>query len=60
MPACGSTTFPKTSRCGNWLILERNLAMEDFPIWLKMLVWLIVGGTILYAIAMAIYSSMMG
>lgn len=25
--------------------------MEDFPIWLKMIVWLIVGATAIYAIA---------
>lgn len=29
--------------------------MEDFPIWMKALVWLIVGGTIIYAIVAAFY-----
>jgi hypothetical protein len=30
--------------------------MEDFPIWMKALVYIIVGGTIIYAIAAALYS----
>jgi hypothetical protein len=34
--------------------------MEDFPIWLKMLVWLTVGGTIAYAVGAMIYSGMAG
>jgi hypothetical protein len=34
--------------------------MEDFPLWLKLLVWLTIGGTVLYAIVAAIYSGMIG
>jgi len=28
--------------------------MEDFPIWLKIVIYLIVGGTVLYAIIAAL------
>jgi hypothetical protein len=34
--------------------------MGDFPIWLKLLVWLTIGGTVLYAIGAAIYSGIVG
>jgi len=34
--------------------------MEDFPIWVKILIWLIVGGTVAYAAGMMIYSFMGG
>jgi len=34
--------------------------MGDFPLWLKLLVWLTVGGAVLYAIGAAIYSGMIG
>ena len=34
--------------------------MEDFPIWLKLLVWLIIGGTVIYAVAAAFYGSIAG
>jgi hypothetical protein len=34
--------------------------MEDFPIFLKLLIWLIIGGTVAYAAGMAIYSAMIG
>jgi hypothetical protein len=30
--------------------------MEDFPIWMKLVVWLIVGSTVLYALAASFYS----
>ena len=30
--------------------------MEDFPIWMKALIWIVVGGTIIYTIAAALYS----
>jgi hypothetical protein len=33
--------------------------MEDFPIWLKALIWLVVGGTIAYAIGEIIYTALM-
>jgi len=32
--------------------------MDDFPIWMKLLIWLIIGGTIAYAGGMSIYSAM--
>lgn len=31
--------------------------MEDFPIWLKALIWLTVGGTITYVVAAMLFSS---
>lgn len=34
--------------------------MEDFPIWLKLLVWLVISGTVLYAIVAAILSALNG
>jgi hypothetical protein len=34
--------------------------MEDFPIWLKLVIWLLLGGTIAYAAAAAIYTGIMG
>jgi len=32
--------------------------MEDFPIWMKLLIWLVIGGTMVYAAGMMIYSAM--
>jgi hypothetical protein len=40
-------------------LMETN-AMEDFPIWLKVLVWLVIGGTMLYAATAAILSAVNG
>jgi predicted membrane channel-forming protein YqfA (hemolysin III family) len=34
--------------------------MEDFPIWLKLLVWAIVGGTVIYVVGAIIYSILNG
>jgi hypothetical protein len=34
--------------------------MEDFPIWLKLVVWATVGGTLVYAVGAVIYSGMAG
>ena len=34
--------------------------MEDFPIWLKSLIWLIIAGTVVYAVAAMVYSGMTG
>jgi hypothetical protein len=34
--------------------------MEDFPIWLKSIVWLIVGGTVLYAIVAILHGVLTG
>jgi hypothetical protein len=35
--------------------MEREKIMEDFPLWLKLLVWLIVGGTMAWTIAAMFY-----
>lgn len=32
--------------------------MEDFPIWLKTVVWLIVGFVVVYAVAAIIHSAL--
>jgi hypothetical protein len=34
--------------------------MEDFPVWLKLLVWLVIGGSLAYAVGAMIYSIAMG
>lgn len=34
--------------------------MDDFPIWLKALVWLTIGGTVIYVIGAALYSQIVG
>jgi len=34
--------------------------MDDFPIWLKLLIWLIVFGTVGYAGGMIVYSWVVG
>jgi hypothetical protein len=34
--------------------------MEDFPILLKMVIWLVVGGTVAYAIAAVLFTAMLG
>ncbi|MDH3442706.1 MAG: hypothetical protein OEN50_02180 [Deltaproteobacteria bacterium] len=35
--------------------LEMEPIMEDFPIWLKIIVWTIVGGTAVYMLAAMIH-----
>jgi hypothetical protein len=40
--------------------LGKEAIMDDFPIWLKLLVWLTIGSTIIYVIGAAIYSGMIG
>lgn len=32
--------------------------MEDFPLWMKLVIWLIIGGTMAYAVGMMIYTAM--
>jgi hypothetical protein len=32
--------------------------MEDFPIWLKALIWLVIGGTVVYAAVAAFLGAM--
>jgi hypothetical protein len=34
--------------------------MEDFPLWLKALIWLTVGGTLTYTLGAAFYTGFMG
>lgn len=34
--------------------------MEEFPIWLKALIWLTIGGTVAYAIGAAVFTGMTG
>jgi hypothetical protein len=34
--------------------------MADFPIWLKLVVWTTMVGTLVYAVGAAIYSGMLG
>ena len=32
--------------------------MDDFPIWMKLLIWLIIGGTVAYGVGMMISTAM--
>jgi hypothetical protein len=34
--------------------------MEDFPIWAKFIIWLIIGATVIYAVGAAFYAGMAG
>lgn len=34
--------------------------MEDFPIWLKLAIWLIMASTVIYTIGAFVYSSLVG
>jgi len=34
--------------------------MEDFPIWLKLIIWLGVGSTLIYAIGAIVYYGLFG
>jgi hypothetical protein len=34
--------------------------MEDFPIWLKLLVWLTIVGAVGYAAGMIVYNALIG
>jgi hypothetical protein len=34
--------------------------MDDFPIWLKLTVWSIIGSTVIYTIGAAVYSNLGG
>lgn len=43
-----------------WCRTRGKDVMEDFPIWLKLLVWLVISGTVLYAIVAAILSALNG
>jgi len=37
----------------------KGTIMDDFPIWLRLLIWLVIGGTVAYAVGAIIYSAMM-
>ena len=32
--------------------------MGDFPLWMKLIVWLVVGGTMAYAAGMMVFAAM--
>lgn len=34
--------------------------MEDFPMWVKVIIWLIVGSTLIYAIGAVVYHGFFG
>jgi hypothetical protein len=34
--------------------------MDDFPIWLKLVVWLIVGGTVVYTVVAMVSAALNG
>jgi hypothetical protein len=34
--------------------------MEDFPIWLKLVVWSIIGFTVIYTVGAALFSNLGG
>jgi hypothetical protein len=36
---------------------KEERVMEDFPMWLKLVVWLVVGSSLIYAIAAVVYYS---
>jgi len=40
--------------------MERNKVVEDFPLWLKLVVWLIVGGTVIWTITAMFYWGLTG
>lgn len=41
-------------------IFGRKLNMEDFPIWLKLIIWTIVGGTAVYMVGAMIHFGLLG
>jgi hypothetical protein len=34
--------------------------MEDFPMWLKLIIWLLAGSTLIYAIGAFLYYNLLG
>jgi hypothetical protein len=40
--------------------MERQNVVDDFPLWLKINVWLIVGGTVIWTIAAMFYWGLTG
>jgi len=34
--------------------------MEDFPMWLKLVMWLIIGSTVIYTVGALVYSNFLG
>jgi hypothetical protein len=34
--------------------------MEDFPLWLKLIIWLVIGGTVAYVIIELAYHGLAG
>ena len=39
---------------------ERKKIVEDFPLWMKILIWLVVGGTVIYAVGAMLYTAFIG
>jgi hypothetical protein len=35
--------------------MEKEQIVEDFPLWLKLIIWLIVGGTVIWTITAMAY-----
>jgi hypothetical protein len=40
--------------------IRKGIRMEDFPIWAKFIIWLIIAGTVIYAVGAAFYAGMAG
>jgi hypothetical protein len=40
--------------------MERQKVVDDFPLWLKIIVWLIVGGTVIWTITAMVYFGLTG
>jgi hypothetical protein len=40
--------------------LERKRIVEDFPLWLKLLIWLVIGSTVIYAVGAVLYTGFGG
>jgi hypothetical protein len=38
--------------------VEKELDMDDLPLWMKLPIWIIVGGTVVYAVVAMVYSAM--
>jgi hypothetical protein len=38
--------------------IRKEAVMDDMPMWMKLLIWIVVGGTVLYTITSVIISAM--
>ena len=48
-----------TVRPGPYALHRKEAIMEDFPIWLKAVIYLTVGGTVLYAVGAVVYYNLL-